>query len=184
LRDEKKQAKRLKRFGYVLDKELTDNQHLVAFNPFSKQVLFVNNGSQSSILDPVQFTKDWRTNFTAVPAGTFAYTPRFQEDKNTYTKAKKKYGEEVKFVLTGHSQGGISVNELASGNDKGYTYNAALVKQKDNPRVENYRNSRDVVSMFANPDDMKTLYQQPNMRTYNPLSAHSIDNIRELPIFI
>ena len=41
LRNEAKQAKRLKRFGYVVDKELTNNQHLVARNAFNGKVLFV-----------------------------------------------------------------------------------------------------------------------------------------------
>jgi hypothetical protein len=183
LRNEKKQAKRLKKYGYVLDKELTNNQHTVAYSPFTDKVLFINNGSESNILRPTQFVKDWRTNIMNVPTGTFGYTPRFQEDKNTYMKAKKKYGDK-QFQLVGHSQGAISVNELAKGSDRGYTYNGALVKQKDNPRVENYRNPNDVVSMFSNPYDMKTLYQQPNMRTINPLSAHGIETIRQTPIFI
>jgi hypothetical protein len=183
LRNEKKQAKRLKKYGYVLDKELTNNQHLVAYSPFSNKVLFVNNGSQTNILDPTQFVKDWRSNISAVPTGTFGYTQRFQEDKSTYLKAKKKYGDK-QFELVSHSQGAISINELAKGSDRGYTYNGALIKQKDNPNVENYRHARDVVSMFSNPNDMKTLYTQPNMRTINPLTAHGIDTIKQLPVFL
>lgn len=184
LRDERRQARKLKRYGYVLDKDLTNNQHLVAYSPFTKKVLFVNNGSQTSILDPIQFTKDWRSNLTSVPAGTFAYTPRFQEDKNAYLKAKKKYGEDTKFELVGHSQGAISVNELAKGNDRGITYNGAFVKQKDNPNVENYRHARDIVSMFSNPADTKNLFMQPNMRTLNPIAAHNVDTLKNVPIFI
>jgi len=183
LRDEERQARKLKRFGYVLDKELSNNQHMVAYSPFTGKVLFVNNGSQANVLQPEQFVKDWRSNIFNVPTGTFAYTPRAQEDRNTYLKAKKKY-EGKKFELVGHSQGAISVNELAKGNDVGYTYNGALLKQKDNPNVTNYRTANDVVSMFANPNDMKTLYQQPNMRTINPLAAHGIENIRQTPVFL
>jgi hypothetical protein len=183
LSNEKKKAKRLKKYGYILDKELTDNQHTVAYSPFTGKVLFINNGSEANPLNTGQFLKDWRSNIFNVPTGTFAYTPRYEEDKSAYLKAKKKYDNKpVQFLA--HSQGAISVNELASGKDTAKTYNGALVKQKDNPRVENYRNSRDVVSMFSNPADMKTLYQQPNMRTFNPLAAHGIENIRQTPIFI
>lgn len=183
LRNQKKQAKKLKKYGYVLDKELTDNQHTVAYSPFTGKVLFINNGSEPNPANTGQFLKDWRTNIFNVPTGTFAYTPRAQEDKSAYLKAKKKYADK-EFELVGHSQGAISVNELASGKDKGYTYNGAFLKQKDNPRVENYRNPNDVVSMFSNPADTKTLYQQPNMRTINPLSAHGIETIKQLPIFL
>jgi hypothetical protein len=185
LRNEKKQQKRLKKYGYVLDKELTDNQHVVAYSPFSGKVLFINNGSESNPLNTTQFIKDWRTNIMNVPTGTFGYTQRFQEDKNTYMKAKKKYGEDKKFELVGHSQGAISVNELASGKDQGLTYNGSLVKQKDNPNVTNYRHPNDIVSAFSNPTDMKTLFQQqPNMRTLNPLAAHGVESVRAAPIFI
>lgn len=184
LRDEKKQAKRLKRYGYVLDKELSSNERMVAYNPFSKKVLYVTNGSEPNPTNTGQFLKDWRSNVFNVPTGTFTYTPRFQEEKNAYLKTKKKYGEEVKYVLAGHSQGAISVNELAKGNDRGLTFNGALVKQKDNPNVINYRNPNDIVSLFANPADMKTLYQQPNMRTFNPLASHSVDTLKNVPIFL
>lgn len=184
LRNEKKQQKRLKKYGYVLDKELTDNQHTVAYSPFTGKVIFINNGSEPNPLNAGQFIKDWRSNIFNVPTGTFGYTPRFQEDKNAYLKAKKKYGEDKQFELVGHSQAAISVNELASGKDQGLTYNGALVKQKDNPRVTNYRNPNDVVSMFSNPADMRTIAVQPNMRTINPLAAHGIEGIRETPIFV
>jgi len=180
LRNEKKQAKRMKRFGYVVDKELTNNQHLVARNAFNGKVLYVNNGSSISAFDPNQTIKDWRSNVLNVPTGTFEYTPRFQEDKSTYLKIKAKY-KEAPVVMVAHSQGAISVNDLAGKEDKGYTYNGALLKQKDNPNVSNYRSKGDLVSAFANPNDMKTLASPV---TQNPIEAHNIENIKELPVFI
>jgi hypothetical protein len=180
LRNERKQAKRLKRFGYVVDKELTNNQHLVARNAFNGKVLFVNNGSSISAFDPNQTIKDWRSNVLNVPTGTFQYTPRYQEDKNTYLKAKAKY-KDAPFVMVAHSQGSISLNDLAKKGDKAYTYNGAFLKQKDNPNVTNYRSKGDVVSMFANPNDMKTLASPV---TQNPIAAHNIENIKQLPVFV
>ena len=36
LRDEKKQAKALKQFGYVLDKSLTNREHLTAYDQIGR----------------------------------------------------------------------------------------------------------------------------------------------------
>jgi hypothetical protein len=183
LRNEKRQARKLKKYGYVLDKELSNNERMVAYSPFTKKVIFVENGSQTSILNPSQLIEDWRNNLVNVSTGTFTYTPRFQEAKNTYLKAKKKYGEETPFKLVGHSQAAISVNELAGSNDKGYTYNGALfTKTKDNPNVTNYRTRNDLVSAFANPNDMRTLSNSSSSQ--NPIAAHNIENIQNLPVFI
>lgn len=184
LRNERKQKKRLKKFGFRIDTELSNKERLIAFNPTTNKVIFVENGSQfNPIKDVNQFREDWLNNITSIPTGSFTYTPRFQEAKNAYLKAKKKYGEDKKFELVGHSQSAITVNELAGKNDTGVTYNGAFLKQKDNPNVTNYRSANDVVSLFANPNDMRTL-NQPNLRTQNFYQAHAIDNIKQLPIFI
>ena len=183
LRNERKQKKRLKRFGYRIDSELSNKERMVAFNPTTNKVIFVENGSQfNPIADVNQFREDWLNNITTVPTGTFGYTPRFQDAKSAYLKAKKKYGES-KFELVGHSQAAVSINELAGANDKAYTYNGAFLKQKDNPNVTNYRTENDIVSAFANPNDMKTLYQ-PKLANENFYQAHNIENIKQLPVFL
>ncbi len=180
LRNEKKQAKRLKKFGYLIDRDLTDNQHLVARNAFNGQILYVNNGSQPNPLDLPQFVSDWRTDIMNIPSGTFQYTPRAIQDKNTYLKIKEKYGKDVPVKFVGHSLGAVSVNELTQKGDKGYTLNGALIKQKDNPNVTNYRIKNDVVSMFANPNDIRTLQGESK----NPFVSHAIENIKNEPIFL
>jgi alanyl-tRNA synthetase len=97
--------------------------------------------------------------------------------------SKKKYGEETPFKMVGHSQAAISVNELAGPNDKGVTFNGALfTKTKDNPNVTNYRTKNDLVSAFANPNDMRTLADSSSSQ--NPIAAHNIENIKQLPVFI
>lgn len=178
LRNEIKQRKRLKRFGYRLDSDLTNNERLVAYNPTTNKVIFVENGSATNPFTP-QFYEDWRNNIQNVSTGTFQYTPRYQSAKSAYLKAKEKY-KDIPVTLVGHSQSGIVVNDLTQKGDKGYTLNGALVKQKDNPNVTNYRIKNDLVSAFSNPNDMKTL--QGDSR--NPLVSHAIDNIRNEPIFI
>ena len=183
LRNERKQKKRLKRFGFRIDEELSNAERMVAFNPTTNKVIFVENGSQfNPIQDVNQFREDWLNNLTAVPTGSFAYTPRFNDAKNAYLKAKKKY-EGKKFELVGHSQSAVTINELAGKNDTGVTYNGAFLKQKDNPNVTNYRTKNDLVSAFANTNDMRTL-SQPNLPPQNFYQAHGIDNIRNVPIFI
>lgn len=178
LRNERKQQKRLKRFGYVLDKQLSNNERMVAYNPFTKKVIFVENGSSTNPLSP-QFYEDWRNNIQNIPTGTFDYTPRFQSAKSAYLKAKKKY--EAPITLVGHSQSAVSVNDLTQKGDKGYTLNGALIKQKDNPNVTNYRIKNDLVSALANQSDIKTLHTAENK---NPLASHAISNIKNVPIFL
>lgn len=178
LRNEKKQVKRMKRFGYVVDKDLTNNERMVAYNPTTNKVIFVENGSSTNPLSS-QFYEDWQNNIQNVSTGTFQYTPRFQNAKSAYLKAKEKY-KDIPVTLVGHSQSGIIVNELTKKGDKGLTYNGALIKQKDNPNVTNYRSKGDLVSSFSNPNDMKTLAGQSK----NPISAHAIDNIARVPIFL
>jgi len=184
LRNEAKQKKRLKRFGYRIDNDLTNNERLVAFNPFTNKVLFVENGSSvNPLTDVKQFTEDWLNNITTIPTGVFTATPRFQSAKSAYLKAKEKYGQDKKYELVGHSQSAVSINELAQKGDTGYTYNGALLKQKDNPYVTNYRSVNDIVSAFSNPNDMKTLYQ-PRLAGQNFYQAHNINNIKDQPIFL
>lgn len=179
LRNEQKQAKRLKRFGYVLDKELTNGERMVAYNPFTKKVIFVENGSSTNPFSP-QFYEDWQNNIQNVTTGSFDYTPRFQSAKSAYLKAKKKY--ELPVTLVGHSQSAITINDLTKKGDKGYTYNGAFIKEKDNPSVSNYRTKGDIVSAFANPNDIKTL--PPPRPHENFIQAHNIENIKLLPVFI
>jgi len=180
LRNEERQARKLKKYGYVLDRELTNNERMVAYNPFTKKTIFVENGSQTKLRDPAQFVEDWSNNIALVPFGNFEKSQRFKDAQNAYLKAKEKY-KDTQFTLVAHSQSAITVNDLAKTGDKGYTFNGALLKQKDNPNVTNYRSKGDVVSMFANPNDMKTLASPV---TQNPISAHNIENIKELPVFV
>jgi len=178
---EDRQARKLKKFGYVLDRDLTNNERMVAYNPYTKKTIFVENGSQTNPRNVTQFVEDWANNITQVPFGNFEKSQRFKDAQNAYLKAKEKY-KDTKFTLLGHSQSAISINELAGQNDKGYTYNGALfTKTKDNKNVTNYRSKGDLVSAFANPNDMKTL---ASPTTKNPIAAHNIENIKQLPVFV
>jgi hypothetical protein len=174
LRNEKKQAKRLKKFGYVLDKELTNREHLVAYNPFDQKLLYVSNGT--NFANPTDVYNDIRglTN-------TQKSSRRYQEEKNALLKAKEKY-DEKKVTLVSHSLGSQYTNTIASRNDNVIQYNPFLMPNttpRDN--IQNIRTEYDPVSIFAPSQNTKTL---PAGNGNGLLKAHNLDNIRNQPIFL
>jgi len=182
LRNERKQKKRLKRFGYILDPTLTTNEHLVAYNPITKKVIFVSNGSSTTPLrQPVQFIKDWvGTNVAGTGLGRIKETPRYYRDNQSYLAAKQKY-KDARFVLAGHSLGGGNIARIAKPEDSAITLNAALINQKARPNVNNYRIQGDIVSAFANDEHV---IKDNNPRSINPFHQHNIEEIKHQPIFI
>lgn len=181
LRNERKQAKRLKAFGYRLDPELTTGEHLVAYNPSLNKVIYVSQGSETNVAkNPGQFIKDWGANILAIPTGTFDRTKRFEREKTALTKAKEKYSQ-AKVVMVGHSQSAQTINLLADNNVKGITLNPALLKQKPNENVTNYRIKGDPVSYLAN--DITTLPNPKNLGS-GLVEPHDIENVKNQPIFI
>jgi hypothetical protein len=182
LRNERKQKKRLKRFGYILDPTLTNNEVLTAYNPITKKVIYISNGSVTTpVRQPIQFYKDWvQTNLAGTALGRIKKTPRFIRDDQTYLAAKQKY-KDARFVLVGHSLGGGDVARIAKPEDKAVTLNAALINQKPRPNVTNYRVQGDLVSAFAN--DEKVI-KDPNPYNPNPFHSHNIEEIKNQPIFV
>lgn len=182
LRNEKKQKKRLKKFGYIIDPTLTTNEHLVAYNPVTKKVIFVSNGSSTTpIRQPVQFIKDWvGTNVAGTGLGRIKETPRYYRDNQSYLAAKAKY-KNARFVLAGHSLAGGTIARIAKPEDTAITLNAALINQKPRQNVHNFRVAGDAVSAFAN--DEKVL---KDIHPYNPnpFHSHNIEEIKYQPIFI
>lgn len=181
LRDENAQQQKLKKFGYVLDKELSNGkEHVVAYNPTTKKALYIINGSSTDILNPNQLLKDWRTNVLNVPTGTLQYTPRYMEEKDIYQKIHDKY-KDSKVVLAGHSQSGATINRITERGDLGVSLNPALINNAENPNVKNYRIEGDIVSAFSNPQTVKTI---ETAGALNPLQSHNIETIKQQPIFL
>jgi hypothetical protein len=147
----KRQAKMLKKFGYILDNELSNpRETLVAYNPFKKKVLFVANGTEFKNTGSNQAgkEKDLLTDFV-LAQGAIKQTERYKDTKDILTKAKDKY-KDAKFVLAGASLGGNLVNYAAESKDKVVTHNAAFspnVKAREN--VQHYRTEGDIISTFA-----------------------------------
>ena len=179
LRNSDKQAKKLKKFGYRLDKDLSNGEHLVAYHPENKKALYVSNGTQSTPTGNFQFTTDWAHNLFRIGTGTVKNSFRYAREKNAYEKAKQKYN--VPTTLVGHSQAGSNVGRIAHSSDHVITLDPALINQKPRSNVDNYRSKGDAVSALAN--DIKTV-DHGHTSFMNPLKAHDISNFKRIPIFI
>jgi hypothetical protein len=182
LRNENKQSRKLKKFGYVLDKDLTTNERLVAYNPTINKTIFISNGSEiNPFKSPTQFGKDWWNNIGRIGTGTFKSSGRYQQEKQAYEDAIKKYNAPV--VLAGHSQSGNTISGIAKSNHQAYTLNPALINQKPRENVHNFRIKGDLVSAVSN--DVTNLENPSNSFFDIPIvQPHNIDNIKRVPIFL
>jgi hypothetical protein len=192
--NERRRAKVLKRFGYKYDYELSSPEHIVAYNPFSKDLLYVPRGTvlnnnQQAGRRPAELQSrghaydnpDIQTDLL-LGVGGLKQTKRFENERNALLKAKKKYDED-RTVLAGHSLSGAIINELPrDSKDTIITYNSPIIKSSGGTH---YRTSGDVFSVFNN--DITTLPNE-NKSSYNPVSnllkAHNLENIKHQPIFI
>lgn len=173
LRNEQKQKKRLKRFGYRLVPELTNREHVVAFNPKNEKLLYISNGTDFSNSRDVQ-------NDLLGALGSQKSTKRYEEEKNTLLKAKEMLNPK-KTTLVSHSLGSQYTNYIASADDtviQANPYYTAGAKAR--PNVQNYRTTNDIVSTFApkqNTEIIKT-------KSVLPTSAHNIAEFKDAPIFV
>lgn len=172
LRNEAKQKKRLKRFGYRLVDDLTNREHVVAINPATNKLLYISNGTDFSNSRDVQ-------NDILGGLG-MRDTKRRDEEKNALLKAKKIYNPK-ETTLVSHSLGSQYTNYIADPSDKVIQYNPYYTAgAKARPNVENYRTKMDIVSSFA-PAANTHLVKGGSV---NPYSTHNIENIKEAPIFV
>ncbi len=177
LRDERKQRKALKRFGYRLEPSSNSREHLVAYNPMQNKVLYISNGT-----DPVSVKgreRDFPQDLLLALGGT-KQTKRFDSEKSALLKAKAEHPG-AKVVLAGHSLGGAMTNAIASRSDRVLNYNPAFsLGQKAQPNVHNYRTEGDLFSTFAPKANTETL----PAHGASILKRHDVDNIKKLPVWI
>jgi len=174
LRDERKEKKRLKRFGYVLNPELTTREHTVAYNPNERKLLYISNGTDFSNSDDV-------ANDLIGIFGASKLSKRREEEKATLNRAKALY-KPKHTTLVSHSLGSQFTNYIATPTDRVIQYDPFLnANSTVRKNVHNYRTEGDIVSMFAPKENTTTLKAIGSM---NPLKSHNLDNIRNEFIFV
>lgn len=173
LRNEQKQKKRLKRFGYRLVPELTNREHVVAFNPRNEKLIYISNGTDFSNSRDVQ-------NDILGALGSQKQSARMQEEKNALLKAKEML-KPKHTTLVSHSLGSQYTNYIASAEDNVIQANPYYTAgAKARPNVENYRTSADIVSTFAPKANTQIIKSKSTL----PTTAHNIEEFKNAPIFI
>lgn len=182
-----KQRKKLKKYGYVIDSELTNpREHVVAYNPEKKKLLYISQGTDTG--SAKSFVNDLATD-TIMGLGGLKKTKRYESEKNTLVKAREKYKpEEKNIALVGHSLGGAIVSSLAPSQSHAYTFDPAYAPgQKARENVHNYRTHGDIFSMFAPDKNTTTLANVVESSKTRPvnwlLKTHEVENAKDLPVF-
>ena len=179
LRNENAQEKALQRYGYQLDRRISDGrQTMVAYQPKQNKVLFVANGTDT------KSEKDLITDFVLVQGG-LKETRRYRETKQAYEQAKDKY-KNAKFVDVGYSLGGALINQVASSKDRALTYNAAFTPgQKVRPHVRNIHVAGDWISAYTPPARTQIIEPVKEEIGRNPfLKYHETGHIKDAKIFV
>lgn len=172
-RDEAKQKKRLKRFGYRLVPNLTTREHLVAINPTNNKLLYISNGTDFGNSNDLQ-------NDIVGAFGAQRDSKRMNEEKNTLLKAKQTL-KPSDVTLVSHSLGSQYTNYIASPEDRVIQANPFYTAgAKSRANVQNFRTSNDLVSTFA-PKENTTIVKTNKI---SPISTHNIDSFKNVPIYI
>ena len=111
----KEQNQFYKKYGYYLDKKLSNHNQQVLYNPTERKLLYTVAGTHNAL--------DWLTN-ASIAIGGFKNTQRYKEADRIFKEAKRKY-DPKETVLTGHSQGGMTAGYVAGQNDKVLTLDRA-----------------------------------------------------------
>ena len=175
MRNERRQARYLKKFGYIVDNELTNpRENIVAYSPFDNKLLYISNGTDLRSAEDLG-------NDALILLGSQKESGRVRDEKQLLTKARKKY-DGAKLVMASHSLGGQIQHNIAPSSADVYTYNPAYsFNQKMRPNFHNYRTSGDIVSTFA-PKENTTILENERPRSQfnafaNILSAHDTENL-------
>lgn len=176
--DENKQGKEMAKYGYQIDKGLSNDNQQVYYNPETKKLLYNVTGSHSlqdwvnsdlklalgvnknqgkpiiergiEALLPESWKKGFDRGYQNVFGG-FKDTTRYKEADQTLKQAKSKYGP-ADVTITGHSLGGRIVQDIAKKGDKVYALDAGQTigqKVKGGENRQLYRTAGDVVSLAS-----------------------------------
>jgi predicted alpha/beta superfamily hydrolase len=131
----------------------------------------VSNGTQPNNAD------DLAADLVIGLGSSPKYNKRIDEQKDALLKAKERYNVN-RAVIVGHSLGGNTGHFIGSSDDKIISYNPALYNQKPRANETILKTKYDPISAFAN--NAKILPSSPD----TVVGSHSLDNIRNAPIFI
>lgn len=90
--------------GYIVDKDLTNENHMTAYDPNSDTLLYVVNGTN------LFKAQDYLTDAN-LAIGMLPQTSRFKDDQRAYFKAKRLY-DPKHIRIAGHSLGGAIASKL------------------------------------------------------------------------
>lgn len=175
LPNEKQQGNEMAKYGYQIDKGLSNDNQQVYYNPETKKLLYNVTGSHS-LQDWVNsdlklalgikknagkpiiergieslLPNSWKKGFDRGYENVFGGlkdTTRYKQADETLKQAKAKYAP-AETAITGHSLGGRIVQDIAKGSDKVYALDAGSTigqSVKGGPNRNIYRTAGDVVS--------------------------------------
>ena len=163
----------LSKYGFSIDKTLSNSNFQTYFNDSDKQLLFVIKGT--NILNPFDIMTD-----VYLAAGKLKDTYRLQEAARYLQSAKRKYTPN-QTVVAGHSLGGAIAQYIASGSDKVLTLDkGATLNQPTRQNETAYRTEGDIVSMLATgTTTLKNKSKLPYIPLFSEYNAHDINNIKD-----
>lgn len=175
LPSESKQGSEMAKYGYQIDKGLSNDNQQVYYNPETKKLLYNVTGSHT-VGDWVNsdlklalgikknagkpiiergieklLPESWRKGFDRGYENTFGGfrdTDRYKQADETLKAAKAKYAP-AETAITGHSLGGRIVQDIAKSSDKVYALDAGSTigqSVKGGPNRNIFRTAGDVVS--------------------------------------
>lgn len=178
LNNEKQQGQEMAKYGYEIDKKLSNENQQVYYNPQTGKMLYNVTGSHN-LTDWVNsdlklalgikknegkpliergieslLPKSWKKGFDRSYEnilGGFKDTDRYKQADETLKAAKAKYNP-ADVSITGHSLGGRIVQDIAKKGDKVYALDAGQTlgqKVKGGDNRQIYRTSGDVVSLAS-----------------------------------
>lgn len=159
--------------GYIMDKELSNNESRVYFKPEDNDLLVSYRGTTN--------LKDVGTD-AYILFGGLKTTNRFKNSQKTLDAAKDKY-KDANTTIIGHSLGGSLASAVKTDTSKdkviGLDKGVGIFGNKSKSNEKAYRWSGDIISMLGK--------KQKTLGNYilNPLKAHDIDNLKKKkPIFL
>ena len=161
---------KLKRYGYDLDKSLSNDNQQVWYNSKKNKLLYTIAGTHN--------ISDVGTDIY-LGLGKLKDTNRYKEADKTLKKAQEKY-KPKHTDINGHSLGGSIAQGLHNRGDTktldaGYTISQPTYG-------EHFRHSRDVVSFLSSND--KHNHQLRKNDGINPFYTHNVDRIKNEGIII